>query len=246
MLTASDTTLAAPLKQRYEQIADRLATEIRVGTLPEGTRLPAEREVAARMDVGRASVREALAALQVRGLVETRPGAGSFVAADALARIAAEAGAPGAGAADVSPSALLEARLAVEPQLARLAAERRGAQGVAQDVAGLLAVMAASTDAADPVARRRWSDADRRFHRSVAVAAGNPVLLALADHVAALMDEPLWRRLRDEAIAVPGLTDLQLAEHRLIWAAIGDGDAEAAAQHATQHIHRARRTMALD
>jgi DNA-binding GntR family transcriptional regulator len=59
------------------------------------------------------------------------------------------------------------------------------------------------------------------------------------------MDEPLWRRLRDDSIAVPGRTELQLAEHRLIAAAVAEGDAELAAFHATEHINRARRYMAL-
>jgi DNA-binding FadR family transcriptional regulator len=177
------------------------------------------------MGVGRASVREALGWLQVRGLIETRPGAGSYVVRDVAARLGPEPGgrSPGAPlpAADASPSALLQARLILEPAVARLAAARRPDAGPVEE---LLAVMEASTDAADPAARARWSDADRRFHRQVAAAAGNPVLLALADHVAALMDEPLWRRLRDESITDPGHTVLQLAEHRLIWAAIAEGD----------------------
>jgi DNA-binding FadR family transcriptional regulator len=250
---------SAPIKQRYEQIADRLLAELRSGRLAPGERLPGERELALAMGVGRASVREALGWLQVRGLIETRRGAGSYVVADVAERLgqapggvlAGGASADGAGAGgtagavapDASPSALLQARLILEPAVARLAAER-APQDPAVDE--LLALMAASTDAADPAARARWSDADRTFHRLVAAHAGNPVLLSLADHIAALMDEPLWRRLRDEAIADPGHTVLQLAEHRLIWAAIAEGDPDAAATHATQHIHRARRYMALD
>lgn len=242
-------TTGTPIKQRYEQIADRLVEQLRAGAFAPGERLPGERELALGMGVGRASVREALGWLQVRGLIETRPGAGSFVVGDVVERLGPEPAGAGAGApallpaADASPSALLQARLVLEPAVARLAAERapRDAR-----VPELLAVMDASTDAADPAARARWSDADRRFHRELAASAGNPVLLALADHVAALMDEPLWRRLRDEAIADPGHTVLQLAEHRLIWAAIAEGDPPAAELHAAQHLHRARRYMALD
>jgi len=240
-------TTGAPIKQRYEQIADRLLAQLRSGALAPGQRLPGERELALGMGVGRASVREALGWLQVRGLIETRPGAGSYVVGDVLERLGPDpADRPAAWVpptADASPSALLQARLILEPAVARLAAERRPAGARVEE---LLDVMAASTDAADPAARARWSDADRAFHREVAAAAGNPVLLALADHVAALMDEPLWRRLRDEAIADPGHTVLQLAEHRLIWAAIAEGDPPAAESHAAQHIHRARRYMALD
>jgi DNA-binding GntR family transcriptional regulator len=60
------------------------------------------------------------------------------------------------------------------------------------------------------------------------------------------MDEPLWQRLRDDSIAAPGRTTLQLAEHRLIAAAIAEGDAGAAEQLARDHVNRARRYMELD
>ena len=72
------------------------------------------------------------------------------------------------------------------------------------------------------------------------------VLVALADHIAATMDEPLWQRLRDESVAVGGRAELHAAEHHLIYEAIVDGDAEAAAFYATQHIQRVRRYMTLD
>jgi DNA-binding FadR family transcriptional regulator len=234
------------VRQRYEQIADHLVGELRRGALRPGMRLPGERELAQRLGVGRASVREALGALQVRGLVETRPGAGSFITADALERLAGADALP-AGLdlpADAGPAALLEARRMLEPEIAALAASR--AAGPDPEVEALLEDMARSADPADPEQRRRWSDADRRFHRQLAVATANPVLLAIADHLASLMDQPLWQQLRDESIAVPGRTTLQLAEHRLIAAAVAEGDATAARQHAAQHIDRARRYMALD
>jgi DNA-binding FadR family transcriptional regulator len=240
------TTSGRPtVRQRYEQIADHLVAELRRGALQPGMRLPGERELAQRLGVGRASVREALGALQVRGLVETRAGAGSFVAADALERLA---GAEALSAsldlpADAGPVALLEARRVLEPEVAAMAAARGGAD---PEVDRLLAVMETSADPTDPDQRRRWSDADRAFHRQIAVATANPVLLAIADHFAALMDQPLWHRLRDDSIAVPGRTTLQLAEHRLIAAAIAEGEPEAARRHATDHIDRARRYMALD
>jgi DNA-binding GntR family transcriptional regulator len=105
--------------------------------------------------------------------------------------------------------------------------------------------MAASEDPDDPEQRQRWSDADREFHRQFAYATGNAVLIAIAEHIAGLMDQPLWRRLRDDSIAVPGRTTLQLAEHRLIAAAVAEGDAARAEMYATEHINHARRFMAL-
>jgi DNA-binding FadR family transcriptional regulator len=236
MALRTDQFIPPVLAQRYEQIAATLESEIRAGALSPGDRLPSERDLAQRMGVSRATVREALGALQLAGLVETRQGAGSFVAAVPPQRPLADV------TADASPSAVLEARAIVEPAILSRAAKAGRTNGA---TAELLEVMAGSSDPADPEQRQRWSDADREFHRQFAYATGNPVLITFADHLAGLMDQPLWRRLRDDSISVPGRTALQLAEHRLIAAAVAEGDAEAAARHATQHINRARRYMAL-
>ena len=241
MIQSVEQTNLGPLKasQLYEQIADRIAGEIRMGLLKPGERLPSERDLAQRLEVGRASVREAIASLQVHGVIETRPGAGSFVAADAVERVQG-ASAVAASPHDASPSALLEARSLLEPRIAALAARHGRPDPYAEE---LLARMDRATDGGDGAG---WNEGDRLFHRQIAVMTDNPVLVALADHVAAVMDQPLWQRLRDESIAVPGRARLHAAEHRMIYEAIVDGDPDAAAFYATQHIQRVRRYMTLD
>jgi DNA-binding FadR family transcriptional regulator len=224
--------------QRYEHVAERLAAEIRAGAFAPGERLPSERELARRLEVGRASVREAIAALQVQGAIETRPGSGSFVAPDARDRLPAVA-----RAHDASPAALLEARALIEPQVARLAAERGRPD---PECERLLAAMEAASEPADPAARAGWNESDRLFHRQIAALTGNPVLVGIADQVASLMDQPLWQRLRDDSIATPGRTAIHLAEHRMIYEAIAERDPEAAALYAAQHVKRVRRYMTLD
>ena len=214
--------------QRYEQVAERLAADIRSGSLAPGERLPSERDLARTFEVSRASVREAIASLQVQGVVETRKGAGTFVAARPPAAEAPP---------DASPSAVLEARLQLEPAVARLAAARGQRDSAAEN---LLEAMEA-----EPVDIATWNSSDRLFHRQLAAMTGNPVLLAFADHVATLMDQPLWQRLRDDSIAVPGRTRIHVAEHRMIYEAIVAGDAEAAAFYSTQHINRVRTYMEL-
>jgi DNA-binding FadR family transcriptional regulator len=214
--------------QRYEQVAERLAADIRSGSLAPGERLPSERDLARTFEVSRASVREAIASLQVQGVVETRKGAGTFVAARPPAAEAPH---------DASPSAVLEARLQLEPAVARLAAARAQRDSAAEN---LLDAMEA-----EPVDIATWNSSDRLFHRQLAAMTGNPVLLAFADHVATLMDQPLWQRLRDDSIAVPGRTRIHVAEHRMIYEAIVAGDAEAAAFYSTQHINRVRTYMEL-
>ena len=226
-------------RQRYEQVADRLAGDITAGRLQPGERLPSERDLARRLEVGRASVREAIAALQNEGVLETRPGSGSFVAADALDRVAAAGDADLQLPHDASPSDLLQTRLILEPGVARLAARRGGGRDATIDA--LLADMERT-----PLDRAGWNACDRDFHRRLADLTGNPVLISLAHHVAALMDQPLWQRLRDESVAAPGRATVHTAEHRLIYEAIVDGDADAAAFHATRHLERVRRHMTLD
>jgi DNA-binding FadR family transcriptional regulator len=232
--------LRAP--QLYERIADRIAGEIRMGLLKPGERLPSERELAQRLEVGRSSVREAIAALQVHGVIETRPGSGSFVAADAIERV--QAPAPGEGPTDLphdaSPSALLEARELLEPRVAALAARRRRPDPYAEELLERMERAANGTNGSE------WNESDRLFHRQLAVMTENPVLAALAGQIAAMMDEPLWQRLRDDSIAVPGRAQLHAAEHRMIYEAIVAGDPDAATFYATQHIQRVRRYMTLD
>jgi DNA-binding FadR family transcriptional regulator len=235
----ADRTDWVPLEQpqRYERIAARLTGDISAGRLAPGDRLPSERELARRLGVGRASVREALAALALDGVLETRPGSGSFVAADAPARLAAGRH-DGAPPADASPSDLLEPRLRLVPRVARLAARAARRDPEAEEL-----VAAMEAGAAD---RAAWNDADRRFHHRLAALTGNAVLLAMAGHIAALMDQPLWQRLRDESIAEPGRARIHAAEHRLIYTAVAEGDGEAAEFHATRHLDRVRRYMTLD
>src|SRR5918998_3790136 len=149
MQSVDQTTLPPfQVRQRYEQVADRIAADIRAGRLAPGDRLPSERDLARSLEVGRASVREAIAALQVAGVLETRPGSGSFVAAGAGER-ARESH-------DASPSDLLEARALLEPAVARLAAQRGRPDPEAE---ALLNAMEAAADQGDLAA---WNECDRR------------------------------------------------------------------------------------
>src|SRR3954466_2546661 len=131
MLNLSDDRTFRPL-QRYEQIAERLAGDIRSGVLTPGERLPSERDLARTLEVSRASVREALAPLQLQGVGGTPHGAGTFVVGPPPSN-----GVPH----DASPSAVLEARAQLEPAVARLAALRPAPDAAAEN---LLALMEAS------------------------------------------------------------------------------------------------------
>ena len=101
-------------RRLYRQIADQIAGLIAAGEFPPGSRLPAERELAAKLGVSRASVREAIISLEIGGLVEVRVGTGIFVTAKQRPEVDRDAG-PG-------PFELLNARKLVEGEIAALAA----------------------------------------------------------------------------------------------------------------------------
>jgi DNA-binding FadR family transcriptional regulator len=229
-------------KQIYEQVSERIRAGIRSGQFAPETRLPSERELAAAFRVGRPAVREAIGALQNAGLVVTRRNSGTYVCADAQQRLAAApANATVTGEADFSPTSTLEVRLILEPAIARRAALLGQRDPLAEQ---LLAQMDAIVDISDPEPQILWDSADRLFHRQLAVMTGDALLVKIADEVAKTMDQPLWKRLKNDGIFEPGRIRLYVSEHRLIYEAIVNGDADAAAFYVEQHIRRVQRDIA--
>ena len=233
-------TEPAPLRvpQLYELVADRLKKSIEDGTYPPGARLPAERDLATTLGVGRATVREAMGALVNQGVVRTRPNAGSFVRDTALEvmRSAAKA----SPRPNTSPLSTLAARLAIEPLVAQFAAAVGGRD---PEIERLLDRMEHTSDLGDPAQRRAWNEADRQFHQRIAQMSGNPVMVAIAKVLAAAVDEPLWRELRDHGIHDPARARLYVYEHRLIYEAIATSNPEAAGFYVRQHLERVQKDM---
>src|SRR5438105_1956494 len=159
-------TNAADVPRRlYRQLAARIATLIRDGTFTPGSRLPPERDLAERFDVSRASVREAVIALELSGQVEVRSGSGIYVLAP---KQDVELPDERAGA---GPFELLRARALVESEIAAAAAQH------AQD-ADVDRIFAALQDLGRTLARYEENDlADRRFHLAIAEATGNSALV---------------------------------------------------------------------
>jgi DNA-binding FadR family transcriptional regulator len=101
-------------RRLYQKLARTLSVAIQSGVYKVGDRLPAERELATEYDVSRPTVREAIIALEVQGLVEVRVGSGAYVKG--------RAGAQEVPGFDVTAFELTEARLVFEGEAAALAA----------------------------------------------------------------------------------------------------------------------------
>lgn len=211
-----------------EVLAERLERRILDGDWPAGTPLPAERELAESTGLGRSSVREALRILQIRGLVRTRPGryGGTVVAQPTDALLARHIGlyAKGNG---MPFRALVEARQALEPMVAFLAARHRTDEDLAE-----LHAIAARLDAAATDDVPRFLEENARWHAALAVACHNDLLRAFAASIAGLMLEAS----RLEYFASPDVRLLVTRVHRRILEAIEARDAEAARRRAERDI----------
>jgi DNA-binding FadR family transcriptional regulator len=230
--------------QLYERICDRIIEAIREGRWHPGERMPPERELAEALGVSRPSLREALGALQILGVLETKHGSGTWVVANAIEVVAQSPPANLLGVdADVSPVAVLQARLTIEPAIAGFAALRPTPDPRIEE---LLGMMSGARDLENSTHRAVWNDADRLFHRQIAALTGNPVFLAFADRLAFVQGQPLWRRLRDEMLVVPGRIEASIDEHERIHSAIARGDPDAARSAAYDHLCTVRDTMGLN
>ena len=199
------------------------------GKLRPGQQLPPERELARRIGVSRPSVRAGLRSLAAKGLLVTRHGAGTFVAA-------------GPPMLDSEPLSLLaalhrftraemfEARRTLEIGVAELAAARASGDALAA-IADAVTGMFASVD--DP---QTFLVHDIRFHRAVAAASGNPILASLVEMVSALFYEQR-RRTAQRARHLKATADM----HHQIYQAIRGRDSARARQLMDEHLVRAER-----
>jgi DNA-binding FadR family transcriptional regulator len=170
----------------YDRVAKGVAAKIADGGFAIGNRLPSERELALEYGVSRPTVREAVFALELDGLVEVRKGVGVFVVAKS----------PRGGEAavtDMGPFELLEARRAFEAEACAVAASRIRDADV-EDLESLLREIDYSGDilAAE--------DADRRFHLRIAEITGNSAIHAVVEMLWQARDRsPQYRFLTDKA-----------------------------------------------
>ena len=204
----------------YEQVAEQITAWVAENGLNAGDRLPPERELATRLGVSRATLSQALVALEVIGVVAVRHGDGTVLTGPkASSRIVEAIRAH----ADRLPE-IIETRDALETKIAALAASRR----TDEDLARIEDALSAMED--DIEAGGRGVEGDERFHGAVTAAAHSLLLARLMDEIGDLV-----RETRIESLSQRGRPKKSLAGHRAIADAIRSGDPTAAA--AAMHAH---------
>lgn len=204
----------------YEQVAEQITTWITENGLRPGDRIPPERELASRLGVSRATLSQALVALEVVGVVAVRHGDGTVVRSAPTSRIVESIRAH----ADRLPE-IIDTRDALETKLAALAAARRTTDDLAR-IDEALSAMGADIDAGG-----RGVEGDERFHGAVTTAAHSLLLARLMGEIGELIKET-----RLESLSQPDRPRASLAGHRAIAEAIRAGDPEAAAEAMHAHV----------
>lgn len=211
-----------------KQLMDVILDNIQSGDLPAGEKLPPEAELAEQLRVSRNTLREALKTLETFGIIESLHGQGTFVSANALQRI------PNIEVLKLlsenhDVQSLLDARLVIEPGMARLAAERRTEEEI-EIISGSIDLFLDSTHGLETI-----------FHMRVAQAAKSPVLYGYLQAVIQQLVHTPYPLV--QAKLLPNYADSEIREHREILEAICDQDSIAARDLMHMHLKRRFRLM---
>jgi GntR family transcriptional repressor for pyruvate dehydrogenase complex len=212
--------------------ADHIKALIASGSLAPGDRLPPERELAVRLGVSRPTLREAVGALVIIGLLESRQGAGTFVAR--TADEATATGSPNATTVSIDIGedplgALFELRLLLEPT----AAERAATRISTEKVAGLRQLFEDMVECQGH--REQFIRLDVEFHRQIQVAAGSTLILSMLDRI-----NSVALRSRTLSGRAPGVAQRTVDEHHAILEALEAHDAFLAKAAMTAHLMHIR------
>ena len=232
---------AVATQRLYEQVAGQVTDLVARGEFKPGDRLPPERDLAKLLGVSRPTVREAMIALEIAGLVDVRVGAGAFVTDKAKNGTHGSANGRLFEGAGSSPLELIAARRTIEPEVAALAAQRATPAEIAA-IAETIAMIGAAQDTPEHRA------ADHLFHVRVGLASHNAVLTAIVDECWADMYSPMFERMG----AITGLIasrcspqqrDKTNIEHGDVYRAIAARDPQAARAAMDRHLEGVERIL---
>lgn len=220
----------------YEQVVERIQKLIFAGQLKPGDRLPAERELSEQFGVSRTVIREAVKALQEKGLVEIRPGVGTFIhdgmsqiMHQSLERMVMSDRRHGLGN-------LTQVREIFEPKIAEIAAEN----ATEADIEAMQNAINVMDDAMDDV--DRFITADHEFHLALARATKNKLIFELIGSIVNLLSE----QRRHIFLAGSGGPERGQAHHKRILQAVLAHDSQAAHDLMVEHLKQVRRDTVED
>jgi DNA-binding FadR family transcriptional regulator len=201
----------------------RLRVYVREHHFTLNDRLPSERELCAKLDLKRTALRKAMAVLEDEGQVWRQVGRGTFIGARPVLNLTEVKYLSNIS----SPLQIIDARLTIEPELARLAAKR----AVATDLVELTLCKQRCREAKDWRVFESW---DNRFHYAIAAATRNKLLMTLFETLNAVRRSPVWQTVRADQTPSPGYTTF--SEHDAVNNAIARHEPQMAADAMRAHL----------
>lgn len=212
-------------------VASQLLTYFTSGGLEAGARLPPERQLAQMLGTGRSAVREALAALEILGVVHVRPGSGTYLKASA-SELLPQTLSWGLMLGEQRVEELLQIRAALEVLAAENAAAAVNPENLSRLQAHLTQMEANQGD------YQAFVEADMRFHQEMAAISGNETLNGVLQSVRALLRIWVDRSISDQKEA-----QAAISEHHLVLQALGAGDPPAARRAMESHMKTANERL---
>ncbi len=213
----------------YEKVIEQIKDMIYNGELRRGDKLPSERALKKQLGVSRASIREAFSALEMIGLIESRPGKGTFIKEQADKNLL-EPLSLVLLLEDNVASELLEVRKVVETDCVRLAAKRIDEEEL-EFLRSVLDKMKGKTGFEE-----ESIELDRDFHYSVARAAQNKVLYYLMTSIMDALDFHI-KYTRTKLVSKEETMNEFTVQHEKIFKAIEDGDSKRAINEMNNHLN---------
>jgi DNA-binding FadR family transcriptional regulator len=209
----------------YERVAKDLTSQIAEGRYAVGQRLPSERDLAQTYSVSRPTIREAIIALELDGLVDVRLGSGVYVKAQTPNE-------GQAGATDIGPFELLEARRAIEAEACAMAAKRITNEELDQLDALVIEMQTENARDVD-----RSEDADKRFHMLIASSTQNSAMIAAVEMLWEARERSPQTKLMGEKAHAAGVIP-RIDEHAAIVSALRARSPEDARDAMRRHLTR--------
>jgi DNA-binding FadR family transcriptional regulator len=202
----------------------RLKAHLAENQYPLNSRMPSERALSRELGVNRTALRKALDELEADGQIWRHVGRGTFIGS----RPVENTNDVSFIASRTNPADVMQTRLIIEPELARLAALHT----TSADIRKMEQCIRKTKAAREWRLYEAW---DNNFHRSIAAAARNRLLLTLFDTLNTVRRAVVWGRRRTTSLG-PSLEHHSFSEHDALLAAITDRDADLAAQRMRQHL----------
>ncbi|AFC30190.1 transcriptional regulator [Paenibacillus mucilaginosus 3016] len=211
----------------YIQIYNQILSQIESGAFQIGDKLPTEKELCAQFGVSRAPVRQALSALEMNGYIYSRQGEGVYVkqnqqpAENSQASILEK----------VSPEDIVEARMNMEPIIAKYAAAR----ATEEDIEALRRTILQMEE--ETKSGIYSPETDERLHIEIAKASHNDLFIQFMSVIAnAMKQQEMWTFIRDRTVTRPDYRDTNFAEHKKIIQAIENRDEQEAMRIMAFHM----------